>query len=155
MPFVALYWANAVSMVWAQLASLVGPGDAAGPVRGIGGVGALIARRDGTVVAGPANAVGEAVGEPAVGAGGRHVLEDLAERVLLPGGVGDVRLVPTGAVAHPAAGQVGRGLRFAGIALMGEPALLLVDVAPVARPLVVDDVIVRAVPGAELVVQDA
>ena len=37
---------------------------------------------------------------------------------------------------------------------MGEPALLLVDVVEIARPLVVDDVIIRAVSGAELVVQD-
>ena len=37
---------------------------------------------------------------------------------------------------------------------MGEPALLLVDVAPVTRPLIVNDVIVRAVAGAKLVVQE-
>src|SRR5205085_3785344 len=75
------------------VAQLGGPGDAAGPVRGVGGVGALVARRDGVVVPGPADAVGEAVGEPGVGAGGRHVLEDLVQRVLLPVGVGDVCLI--------------------------------------------------------------
>ena len=48
----------------------------------------------------------EAVGEPAVGAGGCHVLQDLAQRVLLPGGVSNVRLIPIVAVAeNPAAAQ--------------------------------------------------
>ena len=36
---------------------LRGPGDAAGPIGGVGGVGALIARRNRIVVAGPADAV--------------------------------------------------------------------------------------------------
>ena len=37
---------------------------------------------------------------------------------------------------------------------MSEPALLLIHIVPVAGPLVVDDIVVRAIPGPELIVQD-
>src|SRR5262249_2206800 len=95
------------------VAQLLGPGYAAGPRSGVFGVGALIARRDGAGVAAAADAEGEAIGKPAVGAGGGHVLKDLAQRVILPGRIGDIRLIPRVGVGHPAAAQVAGALRLA------------------------------------------